>query len=607
MKKLEQLNKLLNQGFSVDIFNYNDSNTNELHKKMLEKLDKYFKYTLSFEDLIKLTYGEDAEIIIRKIVKEEVSSNIENVDLSNPDKERIFDLGDLGYKCVSIDYYVRQGMNTEPTYIGTNNDCIHKYNEVLTEIGFMNRLEQILDIELNPNTEYSDLKYYKMLSNIMCERVPVGVESVDINNKIMTKDGNIIAKGINYKHFDGYSTDSFKPDKLLINFDFKTNTITSSLENIPDKVNTELQKTLKEYFYNNENEILKDVLEMLIEYINEVIKKLKEKAYDGLRTINNNHSSIVECSSMLNLTSPFISKKLLEEFESENKTKQAMFDSKYNKDKENLENNLKNVEKEINDLESEIEQLLEILNKDWEYVNSKQTDISAIDKEGYVDIKLGNRLEWIYTDFISFFEQDEKDSSKEIGKIKDNISAIRDLIEYGKGFDVFYHCYDFRVSDHELPFDAAEDLLNNIEKNLNKIELAEKNNDKNKLYNSIKTDLENLNYNYKVESSVYNRLSFHVQSIIKLYNDMTCTCKELANYYEFLTIIIPICPPELGNSLTQLNKKLQFFNILFNSIINGDIFNGELKLDDEVLELFETEHNENYLTLIKKHIIKNNN
>jgi len=63
MKKLEQLNKLLNQGFSVDIFNYNDSNTNELHKKMLEKLDKYFKYTLSFEDLIKLTYGEDAEIV----------------------------------------------------------------------------------------------------------------------------------------------------------------------------------------------------------------------------------------------------------------------------------------------------------------------------------------------------------------------------------------------------------------------------------------------------------------------------------------------------------------------------------------------------------------
>lgn len=607
MKKLEQLNKLLNQGFSVDIFNYNDSNTNELHKKMLEKLDKYFKYTLSFEDLIKLTYGEDAEIIIRKIVKEEVSSNIENVDLSNPDKERIFDLGDLGYKCVSMDYYVRQCMNTEPTYIGTNNDCIHKYNEVLTEIGFMNRLEQILGIELNPNTEYSDLKYYKMLSNIMCERVPVGVESVNVDNKIMTKDGNIIAKGINYKHFDGYSTDSFKPDKLLVNFDFKTNTITSSLENIPDKVNTELQKALKEYFYNNENEILKDVLEMLIEYINEVIKKLKEKAYDGLRTINNNHSSIVECSSMLNLTSPFISKKLLEEFESENKTKQAMFDSKYNKDKENLENNLKNVEKEINDLESEIEQLLEILNKDWEYVNSKQTDISAIDKEGYVDIKLGNRLEWIYTGFISFFEQDEKDSAKEIGKIKDNISAIRDLIEYGKGFDVFYHCYDFRVSDHELPFDAAEDLLNNIEKNLNKIELAEKNNDKNKLYNSIKTDLENLNYNYKVESSVYNRLSFHVQSIIKLYNDMTCTCKELANYYEFLTIIIPICPPELGNSLTQLNKKLQFFNILFNSIINGDIFNGELKLDDEVLELFETEHNENYLTLIKKHIIKNNN
>ena len=96
MEKIEIINEILKETFSVDIFDYDVSNKNNFNKKLLEKVDKYFTYKLSLKDIIKSIYGEDAEIIIKEDIMYESSSNIEKLNLSNLDIDRILNLRDLG-------------------------------------------------------------------------------------------------------------------------------------------------------------------------------------------------------------------------------------------------------------------------------------------------------------------------------------------------------------------------------------------------------------------------------------------------------------------------------------------------------------------------------
>lgn len=614
MEKIEIINEILKENFSVDIFDYDVSNKNNFNKKLLEKVDKYFTYKLALKDIIKSIYGEDAEIIIKEDIMYECSSNIEKINLSNPDIDRILNLRDLGYKIVSINYYVKQGKDDNLIYTGTNKDSVYKYDEVLTESGFMSKLEKVLNIELNPNTEHAEIVYKKVWpddSHCLCvaadfRNCETIIDSVNINNAIKTKDGNIIAKSIDCKHFDGYSEDEFRPEKVLIDFDFKQNKLTSNLENVPDDVIKELKIALKDYFYNNQREMVKDILVVLKEYINEQINISKEILFKTLATIYNLYPSIVEKSSGINAIPPLINEKAIEDFKNLSVKKREKFVSKYDEDKNKIENDLNNAGIEIDNLQYEIEKILNHTEDCWDEFASKPSNIFGIDEEGDYDIRLDFNLENLYCDFVSFFKQEENNGLIQIEDMRQQIAFIREEIEYVRGFNIICHGDYIRINDNELPFDAAEELVNVIEEYLNKNSLVEEIIEKNKLYKSVENKLEIINNNYREEESIYSHLLYDLKSVSEAFGKLSYNQEQLFNFAKCLEKIDSIYYTGVKNSVEY--KNLYFYIELFNSIINGNIFYDELVQNEKAIELLDSQKpiykDDNYVTLIKNQLIK---
>lgn len=614
MEKIEIINEILKENFSVDIFDYDFSDKNNFNKKLLEKVDKYFTYKLSLKDIIKSIYGEDAEIITKEDIMYESPSNIEKLNLSNPDIDRILNLRDLGYKIVSINYYVKQGKDDNLIYIGTNKDSVCKYDEVLTESGFMSKLEKVLNIELNPNTEHAEIVYKKVWpDDSYCLCVPADfrncetiIDCVNINNAIKTKDGNIIAKSINCKHFNGYSTDEFIPEKVLIDFNFKQNNLTSKLNNIPNEVLKELKIALKDYFYNNQREMVKDILVVLKEYINEQINISKEILFKTLATIYNLYPSIVENSSGINVIPPLINEKAIEDFKNLSVKKREKFVSKYDEDKNKIENDLNNAGIEIDNLQYEIEKILKHTEDCWDEFASKPSNIFGIDEEGDYDIRLDFNLENLYCDFVSFFKQEENNGLIQIEDMRQQIAFIREEIEYVRGFNIICHGDYIRINDNELPFDAAEELVNVIEEYLNKNSLVEEIIEKNKLYKSVENKLEIINNNYREEESIYSHLLYDLKSVSEAFGKLSYNQEQLFNFAKCLEKIDSIYYTGVKNSFEF--KNLYFYIELFNSIINGNIFCDELVQNEKAIELLDSQKpiykDDNYVTLIKNQLIK---
>lgn len=614
MEKIEIINEILKENFSVDIFNYDASDKNNLDKKVVEKVDKYFAYKLSLKDIIKSIYGEDAEIIIKEDIKYESPSNIEKINLSNPDVDRILKLSDLGYKIININYYVKQGKDDNLIYIGTNKDSVYKYDEVLTESGFMSKLEKFLNIELNPNTEHAEIIYKKVWpDDSLCLCVPADfrncetiIDSVNINKSIKMKDGNIIAKSIDCKHFNGYSTDEFIPENVLIDFNFKQNNLTSNLNNIPNEVLKELKIVLKDYFYNNQREIAKDILVVLKEYINEQMNISKKILFKTLATIYNLYPDIVENSSGINAIPPLINEKAIEDFKNLSVKKRESFVSKYDEDKNKIENDLNNAGIEIDNLQYEIEKILKHTEDCWEEFASKPSNIFGIDEEGDYDIRLDFNLENLYCDFVSFFKQEENNGLIQIEDMRQQIAFIREEIEYVRGFNIICHGDYIRINDNELPFDAAEELVNVMEEYLNKNSLIEKIIEKNKLYKSIESKLEIINNNYREEESIYSHLLYDLKSVSEAFGKLSYNQEQLFNFAKCLENIDSIYYTGVKNSFEF--KNLYFYIELFNSIINGNIFYDELGQNEKAIELLDSQKpiykDDNYVTLIKNQLIK---
>lgn len=622
MEKIEKVNEILKQDFSIDIFNYNVSDKNDLDKKICEKIDNYFTYKLSLQDIIKSIYGEDAEIVIKEKIEYESPSNIKYIDLDNPDIERILDLRDFGYKVISLDYYVKQGEDENLIYIGSNKESVYKYDEVLTENGFMSRLEQVLNIELNPNTEHAEINYrwkqilpegYDIYGGVPGFYVPADFENrgsvidfVNINKAIKTKDGKIIAKSIDCKHFEGYSTDSFKPENVLIDFNFKKNDLTSNLEKVPDEVVKELRKVLKNYFYNNEGEIIKDILVVLKDYMNENIDKSKKMLFKSLETIYNLYPEIVEYSSKLNLVLPLINQEAIEKFKDSNISNHKTFVSKYNEDKDKLESDLNDVNIERDAIQDEIEEILKHTKDCWEEYSSKEFNIFCINDDDFEPINFWNYLDDAYYEFVSFFKQDGNVNLEQISKIREQIESARQELEYARSFDTIYD-YDYRtLDDRYLPFDAGEELANAIEKYLNKNSLVEEIINKNKMIKNIKEQLENINGNYEKQNTAYNNLLYYVKRVDEALYNLAYNSEQLLNFSQSLEKIDSIYYIGIKNSIEY--KKIWFYIELFSSIIEGNIFYNDLEQNNKVLELLDSKkpiyEDDNYVNLIKKQLTK---
>lgn len=621
MEKIEKVNEILKQDFSIDIFNYNVSDKNDLDKKICEKIDNYFTYKLSLQDIIKSIYGEDAEIVIKEKIEYESPANIKHIDLNNPDIERILDLRDFGYKVISLDYYVKQGEGENLIYIGSNKERVYKYDEVLTENGFMSRLEQVLNVELNPNTEYAEINYktkqvlpdgYDVYGNVPGFYVPADfenyesvIDSVNINKAIKTKEGKIIAKSIDCKHFEGYSTDSFKPENVLIEFNFKQNNLTSNLEKVPDEVVKELRKFLKNYFYNNQGEIIKDILVILKDYINENIDKSKKLLFKSLETIYIFYPEIVKYTSELNLVPPLIRKEEIEKFEECNISNHKTFVSKYNEDKDRLESDLNDVSIEIDTMQDEIEEILKRTKDCWEEYWGREIEIFCINNDDFESIKFWNYLENAYWGFVSFFKQDENVTLEQITKIREQIASARQEIEYGRNFNTIYD-KDYRaLDDRYLPFDAGEELSNVIEEYLNKNSLVEKIINKNKLNKELKEKLKNIDDIYEKQNTAYINLLSYVKRISERFYKLVYNSNQLRNFSQYLEKIDSIYYTGIKNSIEY--KKIWFYIELFSSIIEGNIFYNDLEQNNKVLDLLDSERpmneKDNYVTLIKKQIV----
>ena len=621
MEKIEKVNEILKQSFLIDIFNFDSSNKNDLDKKVSEKIEKYFTYKLSLQDIIKSVYGEDSEIVIKEKIEYEIPSNIKNIDLDNPDAERILNLSDLGYKVISFDYYVKQGKNENLIYIGSNKEKVFKYDEVLTENGFMNKLEQVLNIELNPNIEHAEIIYqwkqifpdgYELYGSIPGFFVPADfenresvVDSVNINQAIKTKEGKIIAKGIDCKHFEGYSTDSFKPENVLIDFNFKQNALISNLEKVPDSVLKELNIFLKNYFYNKQGEAIKDILAVLKDYINENINKSQKLLFDSLETIYSLYPKVVEYSLKLNSTLPLVNQKEIKDFKNCNISNQEQFITKYNKDKEDLQKKLNDIRVGIDTIQSEIDAILKHTKDCWENYDSKEFNIFCINNNDFEPIQFSNSLYNAYHEFVSFFKQDENVDLEQISKISAHIAEAREELEYGKSFSTIYN-YDYMtLDDRELPFDAGDELADILEKYLKKNGLVDEIISKNKIRKNLEEQLKNITNNYEKQNRIYKNLLYYVNIIDQTFDNLSTMSEKLFNFSHSFEKIDSINYSGIKNSIEY--KKLQFYIELFNSIINGNIFDNDLEQNNEVLELLDSKkpiyQDDNYVNLIKKQMV----
>lgn len=618
MEKIEIINEILKDNFSIDIFNYDVSNKNDLDKKVCEKVDKYFTYKLVLQDILKEIYGDNSKIVIKENIVWDFPSNIEKIDLNNPDTNRILKLSDLGYQKVEINYYIKQQNNDELIYIGTYKDRVDKYCECLTENGFMNKLEQILNVTLNPNTEHTEIIYGKKKTlpddYETCGRIPGFfvpadfdnyedvINDVRVNKAIKTKQGKIIAKGLDCENFDGYSTDNFKPEKVELNFNFRENNLDSSLINIPSDVFKELLRVSQKHFYNNDL-IIKDIVECLKEYVNNNINPLKEVLFKSLKSIYEEYPQIKEYCFKLNESAPFINYDNLKSFREKILNDKDKKLNNYDTEITGFESDIEKIEAKKEKMELELEEMKDKLKLYWECFCSTETNIFVIDDDTDRHINIYGKLENLYCEFEELIKHG--DSSK-IEQIKKAIKSAKNELEYGRKFENFYTFDYYSVDKTSLPFGAAEEFINFIEDGLN-----DNNNLIQELLNSKKTidELENkldlVKENYDEEKSEFEYITYHLNNLINNLYNLLYSMGKLLNTINCLEKIDSVCYTGIKNSVEY--KKLQLYANLFNLIISGSIFNSDFKENDKYFELLDSQkpkyHDENYVVLIKKQLV----
>lgn len=619
MEKIKIINEILKNNFSIDIFNYQISDKNELADKINKKIDNYFTYKLFLSEVIKEIYGDDSEIVIKEKVITQIPSCVEKINFDNPNINRILNLSDLGYQIMEINYYIKQKNNDELIYIGTYYENVNKYLESLTENGFMNKLEQILNITLNPNLEHAEIIYskrqilpedYETCSSIPGFFVPADfdnyeevIEDVKINKAIKTKQGKIIAKGLDCENFDGYSTDKFKPEKVDLNFNFISNNLDSSLLNIPNDVFQELLKVARKQFYNNEL-IIKDIVECLKEYSNNKINSAKDVLFNSLSIIYESYPRLMEYCSKINKKAPFINYGSFKDFSEQiEKDKEEKINS-HDKEIINIEENLKKMNEQSENLNFKIEEILKQMEYYWDVFWTKQVDIFAIEGNMDYDIAIHEKIENLYCQFKALLTQN---GSLELEEIKQQIESAKKEINYGRQFDnIFYGDY-YSLRKDELPFDAASEFINFIEVNLNNNNnLIQELLNSEKTIKELKNKLELMKENHYKEESKYEDITYHLNNLINHLYNLLYNKEKLLNIINSLEKIDSICYTGIKNSVEY--KKLQLYSNLFNLIISGSIFSSDLEEKDKYFEVLNTQkpkyQDENYVVLIKKQLIK---
>lgn len=619
MEKIKIINEILKNNFSIDIFNYQISDKNELADKINKKIDNYFTYKLFLSDVIKKIYGDDSEIVIKEKVITQIPSCVEKINFDNPNINRILNLSDLGYQIMEINYYIKQKNNDELIYIGTYYENVNKYLESLTENGFMNKLEQILNITLNPNLEHTEIIYskrqilpedYETCSSIPGFFVPADfdnyeevIEDVKINKAIKTKQGKIIAKGLDCENFDGYSTDNFKPEKVDLNFNFISNNLDSSLLNIPNNVFQELLKVAQKHFYNNEL-IIKDIVECIKEHINDNINLLKDILFKSLNSIYTEYPKIKEYSFNINENVPFINYDNLKSFGEKILGDKKKISNNYDIEINSIKSDIEKIEQQKEKMELELKEMKEKLKLYWDSFCSKETNIFVIEDNIDTEITLYSRLENLYCEFEELILSG---NIQKIKQIEEAIMSAKKELNYGRKFENFYTFDFYGVDKTALPFDAASEFINFIEVNLNNNNnLIQELLNSEKTIKELKNKLELMKENHYKEESKYEDITYHLNNLINHLYNLLYNKEKLLNIINSLEKIDSICYTGIKNSVEY--KKLQLYSNLFNLIISGSIFSSDLEEKDKYFEVLNTQkpkyQDENYVVLIKKQLIK---